>query len=212
MFIAPSFTQYQIQSINFKDLPIEIWEIRRYANDTISLTQIQPSGSVESVKTISSRSKTIEGVSKEIKIYTEDDHLIAANDKIKELYQQLKEALVSINAKIKVKPTKQYIGFIAKTNFLDVRIQKKALKVWLNLRKGELDDPKGLTKDMSQIGHWGNGDYQLHISDDENLDYLISLAKQSYKKNSARKFLIVVVSIVSIPNLSTNHWNLERMF
>lgn len=184
IFIAPSFTQYQIQSINFKDLPIEIWEIKKYANDTTSLMQIMPLGSVESVKTISSKSKTIEGVSREIKVYTEDDHLSTANDEIKELYEQLKETLLGINNKIKVRPTKKYIGFIAKTNFLDVRTQKKALKIWLNLKRGELDDPKALTRDMSHTGHWGNGDYELHISDDENLDYIISLAKQSYKKNS----------------------------
>ena len=72
----------------------------------------------------------------------------------------------------------------AKTNFLDVKTQKKALKIWFNLKREELDDPKALTRDMSQIGHWDNGDYELHISDDENLDYVISLAKQSYKENS----------------------------
>jgi len=184
IFIAPSFTQYQVQSINFKDLPIEIWEIRRFGNDTISLMQVQPSGSIESVKTISSKSKTIQGVSKEIKVYTEDDHLMVSNDEIRELYQQLKESLLAISDKIKVKPTKKYIGFITKTNFIDVRPQKKALKIWFNLKKGELDDPKALTRDMSKIGHWGNGDYELHLSDSENFDYIISLAKQSFKKNS----------------------------
>ena len=184
IFIAPSFTQYQIQSINFKDLPIELWEIRKYINNIISLIQIQASGSTESIKTISSKSKAIEGVSKEIKVYSEDDHLLVVNDEIKELYNQVKEALLNINSKIKIKPTKKYIGFIWKTNFLDIRPQKKALKIWFNLKKGELDDPKALARDMSQTGHWGNGDYELHISDEENLDYIISLAKQSYKKNS----------------------------
>ena len=79
---------------------------------------------------------------------------------------------------------KKHIGFVSKTNFLDIHPQKKALKIWLNLRKGELDDPKSLTRDVSKIGHWGNGDYELQISDDENLDYIVGLAKQSYKKNS----------------------------
>jgi len=184
IFIAPSFTQYQTQSINFKDLPIELWTITRYANDTLSIMQMQPSGSQESVKVLSSKSKTIEGVSREIKVYTEDDHLSVSNDEIKELYQQFKEALTGIDTKIKIKPTKKYIGFIAKTNFVDIRPQKKALKVWVNLKKGELDDPRALARDVSKIGHWGNGDYELHVSDNENLGYVINLAKQSFKKNS----------------------------
>jgi len=184
IFVAPSFTQYQVQSINFKDLPIELWEIRKYANDTIGLLQIRPSGSMESVKTISSKSKTIGGVTKEIKVYTEDDHLSIASGEIRELYEQLRASLLGIGNNIKVKSTKKYIGFIAKTNFVDVHIQKNALKLWLNLRIGELDDSKEITRDMSTTGHWGNGDYEIQFSDDESLDYIISLAKQSYKKNS----------------------------
>lgn len=185
IFIAPSFTQYQIQSINFKDLPIELWEIRRYANETISFVQIQPLGAIEAIKTISKRSKAIEGVSKEVKVYTEDDHLSESSDDMKELYENFKESLLTISNDVRIKPTKWYIGFLSKTNFADFHIQKKALKIWLNLRRGELDDPKKLARDVSNVGHWGNGDYQLQVRDDENIDYIISLAKQSYKKNSA---------------------------
>lgn len=185
IFVAPSFTQYQIQSINFKDLPIELWEIRRYANETISFVQIQPLGASETIKTISKRSKTIEGVSKEVKVYTEDDHLAESSEDMKELYEKFKASLLSIGNDIKLKPTKKYIGFLSKTNFVDIHVQKKALKIWLNLIKGELNDPKGLARDVSNIGHWGNGDYELQVSDDENIDDIINLAKQSYKKNSA---------------------------
>jgi predicted transport protein len=184
MFIAPAFTQFQIQSINFKDLPIELWEIRKYANDTVSFLQIQSSRVAESIKTISSKNKTIEGVSKEIKVFTEDDHLSIASDVIRELYEQLRVSLLGIGGQIKVKPNKMYIGFIAKTNFVDVHVQKKALKLWLNLKIGELNDPQHIARDMSSIGKWGNGDYELQISNDENLDYVLGLAKQSYKKNS----------------------------
>ena len=123
MFIAPVFTQYQVQSINFKDLPIDLWEIRKYANDTVSFLQIQSSSTAESIKTISSKNKTIEGVSKEIKVFTEDDHLSIASDEIRELYEQLRISLLGIGGQINVKPKKYYIGFIAKTNFVDVHFQ-----------------------------------------------------------------------------------------
>ncbi|MGC8979076.1 DUF5655 domain-containing protein [Caldisericum sp.] len=185
MFIAPSFTPYQVQSINFKDLPIELWEIRKYENETVSINQIQSLGASESIKTISKNNKTVGAVSKEIKVYTENEHLKNIPDEIKELYEKFKSSVLSIDNDVKVKPTKQYIAFISKSNFTDVEIHKKELKVYLNLKKGELNDPKGLASDVSGIGHWGNGDYLLHIGSDEDLDYIISLVKQSYKKNSA---------------------------
>jgi len=40
IFISPSFTNYQQQAINFKDLPIELWEIKRYSNHTVNYNQI----------------------------------------------------------------------------------------------------------------------------------------------------------------------------
>ncbi len=48
---------------------------------------------------------------------------------------------------------------------------------------GQLDDPKRITRDVSTTGHWGNGDYEIHINDDNDLEYILSLVKQSIKRN-----------------------------
>ena len=86
IFISPSFTTYQKEAINFKDLPIELWEIKRFNNQTVNFTQIKTSNAQESVKTISRHDEAIEKVSKEIKVFTEDEHLEKATEGIKELY------------------------------------------------------------------------------------------------------------------------------
>ena len=52
------------------------------------------------------------------------------------------------------------------------------------MRKGELNDSQNLFEDVSETGHWGNGDYELSIQEDKNIDYIVDLAKQSYAKNS----------------------------
>lgn len=184
IFISPSFTDYQREAINFKDLPIELWAIKKYSNQTVNFIRLQTSGATESVKTISKRSETIKSVSKEIKVYTEDEHLTSTTEEIKELYKKFKAAILNVADGITLKPTKRYIGFIAKKNVTDIHIQKKTLKIWINLNKGELDDPKAVARDVSNIGHWGNGDYELQVNDDDNLEYIISLIKQSYKKNT----------------------------
>lgn len=184
IFISPSFTEYQREAINFKDLPIELWEVKRYSNQTVNFTHLYASGATESIKTISKKDKNIESVSKEIKVYIEDEHLTSTSEEIKELYKKFKSSILNISDNIILKPTKWYIGFVAKRNVTDIHIQKKALKIWINLNKAELDDPKGLARDVSNIGHWGNGDYELQVSNDDNLEYIISLIKQSYKMNS----------------------------
>lgn len=182
IFISPNFTTYQKEAINFKDLPIELWEVKRYNNKTISYNKIQTSGSQESIKTISRQDEAIEKVTKEIRVFTEQEHLEKASEGIKELYEKLKNAILNLDS-LEVKPKKLYIAFVASFNVVDVHIQRNQIKMWLNLQKGELDDPKGICRDVSQTGHWGNGDYEIAIQTDEDLEYILSLIKQAIKKN-----------------------------
>jgi predicted transport protein len=50
------------------------------------------------------------------------------------------------------------------------------------MKKGELDDPRGITQDVSEIGHYGNGDYFFRLRPGDDLDYPMTLIRQSYEK------------------------------
>jgi len=183
LFVSPKFTNYQREAINFKDLPIELWEVKRFENNTVSYDQIQKSGAQESIKTISKSDDTIEKVAKEIKVYSISEHLERASEPIKELYEKFKISVLNFD-NIEIKPKKKYIAFVAGTNVVDVKIQRNSLKIHINLKKGELEDTKQITRDVSNIGHHGNGDYELQFQNDENLEYIMSLIKQSLKRNA----------------------------
>lgn len=182
IFISPHFTEYQKHSVNFRDVPFEIWEIKKYENGLIWFVQ-HKNTSEESVSTISTIENTmVEKVSREVKVYTEDFHLESKklNDGIKELYFLLKERIMNLG-EINIVPRQQYIGFKRKRNVVDIGFQKGNLVVWINLKKGKLDDPKGMTRDISDSLGFGNGDYDIKIYPDSDLDYLMSLINQSYK-------------------------------
>ena len=185
IFVSPQFTEYQKHSINFKDVPFELWEINRYENDLIGLVQHKTT-STESISTsiVSGDESVIKSVSKEVKLYKEDDHINQPNvsEFTKQLYQNLRERIVNIGGDINIVPLKVYIGYKRKTNFFDVLIGKNDLWCWINMKKGELDDPKGLCRDITSIGHYGNGDYDLKINENTDLDYVMFLINQSYKK------------------------------
>lgn len=184
IFISPSFTNYQKEAISFKDLPIELWEIKKYNNNTISFIQIETKGKVESINLVSKADKTIETVNKEIKVYTENEKLESVNEEIKELYEKVKVMIQNIGDDITVKSTKKYMAFIRNTNFCDIEIQKSQLKMWLNVKYGKLEDSKNVARNVSEIGHHGNGDYEITLSDDDDIEYIISLVRQVYNQNS----------------------------
>jgi len=182
LFISPSFTTYQKEAINFKDLPIELWEVKRYDNQTINYSQIKTTGSQESIKTISRKDDAIEKVTNEIKVNTEEEHLLNANESTKELYETVRNAILNLGD-LEVKPKKMYIAFVSNSNVVDIHIQKNGLKLWLNLKKGDIEDPNKLTRDVSTLGHYGNGDYEITMQNEEKLDPILELIKLSLKKN-----------------------------
>ncbi|MFT5668925.1 MAG: putative transport protein, partial [Vicingaceae bacterium] len=166
---------------NYKDLAIELWEVKRYENFLISINQIKTSKTAESVKPITSNSNEMRAVQEEIKVYSEDDHLTGKSDTILELYEDYKNAILNLSDDIEVEAKKMYIAFKKDKNIVDISIQNKQIKLHINLKKGELDnhDILGLARDMSKVGHWGNGDYEITVKDTENLEYIMSLVKQA---------------------------------
>ncbi|MDQ3682030.1 MAG: DUF5655 domain-containing protein [Bacteroidota bacterium] len=184
IFVSPFFTTYQREAINFKDLPIELWEVKKFENNTISYEQIQKASAKESIKTISRSNDTVEAVSKEVKVFTEQDHLQKVDFETRELYDQLKDWLLNMDDNITVQPKKQTIGFKVDNNvFCDLVLQGKGLKIYLNLKSGDLQDSKNVSRDVSNVGHWGNGSYEIRLADLEDIDYILSLLKQSLRKN-----------------------------
>jgi len=168
VFISPEFTKHRRQAINFKDIPIELWEINQYKNKTIVLNQLKPSYSRASVNKIIPKDtkKPLE----DLKPFTEAEHLSRASDELVELYEYIKEQILSFGD-VEIKPLKVYIAFKAPRNFADIEFpgkNPKHIKIWLNLKIGTLNDKRKIVKDVSKKGHHGNGDYELTIKPDED--------------------------------------------
>jgi predicted transport protein len=181
-FVSPSFTENQIQATNFKDIAIELWEVKQFENDTIAISPIKKSSSAESIKPITQNKESLKKLTEEIKVYTEEDHLKNGSEIIIELYERFKNAILNIGDGIEVNPQKWYISFKKGGSIVYLELFKKALKITINLKLGELDDPKNIAKDVSSIGHRGYGDYQIQVEDDKNLEYIMSLIKQAIQQ------------------------------
>jgi predicted transport protein len=177
-FVSPSFTENQISASDFKDFGIELWEVKQFENNTISINSIKKSSGAPSIKPLLENSEQLKEVKENIKVYTEEDHYINGSDSSIELYEKFKTAILNLADSIEIIPQKFYIAFKKGSNISDIEMQKKGLKIFINAKIGALDDPKGLAKDVSNIGHRGNGDFQIQIENDNNLEYIMSLIKQ----------------------------------
>ena len=181
MFVAPSFSDDQKQSTNFKDLLIELWEIKRF-DGLVFINPIQKSKSAPSIKQFEPKDKptNLQKITQTIKSYDEEYHLSDKSDDIQELYHEFKTAIINLADDIEIKPTKVYIGFKKKQNICSIAVMKNSLKFWLNLKLGSLKDEKSIARDVSTIGHHGLGDYEIIIKDNKHKEYIMSLVKQVF--------------------------------
>jgi len=179
-FVSPGFTENQREATNFKDIAIELWEVKQFENGIVSINQIKKSNAAESIKDITGKAKELVELTQEIKVYNEDDHLNGKPDETIELYEKFKAAILDLSSDIEVKPQKFYIAFKKGNNISDIEIQKNAIKISVNLKAGKLDDPKHLMRDVSVLkGHSLNGDYEYKVDSDKDLEYIMSLVKQA---------------------------------
>ena len=177
-FVSTGFTSNQIQATNFKDIAIELWEVKQFENETVLITPIKKTKSAESIKPLAQKNKELEKITDEIVVYTEEAHLSKVDEEISELYEKFKAAILNLNESIEVVPKKMYVAFKLGKNIVDIEVQKKSLKIYVNAKAGTLNDAKGVMRDVSKVGHYGNGDYQVQVQNDSELEYIMSLIKQ----------------------------------
>lgn len=114
-------------------------------------------------------------------VYTIEQYEHLKGDML-DLYQALKKRILNIDASVKEEYKKLYIAFKSSTNFVDITPQKVRLRLILNIDYTDVIDPKGLCKDVSGLGKWGNGDVEVGISNLNELEDVMDLIQQAFDK------------------------------
>ncbi len=185
MFLANSYTTYQQSAINFRDLPIELWEVKVYECGMIGYTQRIADEAKESIQTIMKDGGAV-SVTKEVKSFSVEDHIDHGSEEIRDLFKQIREMVMNLGSDVREVPKKLYIAYKTASNFVDVEVRGKDMKIFLNVESGKLNDPAGRARDLTKprlIGHWGNGDYEVAIKPGEDLLYIGELIKQAYEQS-----------------------------
>ncbi len=180
IFVSPIYTSYQLNATDFKNIPVDLVKVTRYEDDIIEIDFIKKTSNVK-VQDINMEPSKKE-VDKEVVVYTEEDHLDKVSDKVKHLYEEVKNRILELDD-IDVEVKKLYIAFKGSKNITDIELHKNKLKIYINMKKGTLNDPLNITEDISKIGSWGNGDYRIIVDNEDDIDNIIPLIKQSLKVN-----------------------------
>jgi len=122
------------------------------------------------------------------KTYTIEDHPhLVEGEPMKPLFEELRKRILNLDSSVKEDILKFYVAYKTMTNFVDIVPQKSRLRLSLNMRFDEVNDPQGACKDVTDVGRLGNGDVEVGISSFEELDYTMFLIKQAFDKVSEER-------------------------
>ncbi len=96
--------------------------------------------------------------------YTINDHPHLLASGLREVFEAFRKEVLALDPCVTEEFMKLYVAYKAETNFVDVVPQAKRLRLSINMAFAEINDPKGLCKDVTDLGRWGNGDVEVGLS------------------------------------------------
>ncbi|GAA8391753.1 DUF262 and DUF1524 domain-containing protein [Helicobacter pylori] len=117
---------------------------------------------------------------KEKKVYDLSSYKFSSHSR--ELFDILSKGIKALDEKIVENFNQDYISYKFSKNFVDIVVQTKDLKLYLNMKFNELQDEKNLARDMTNKNHSGNGKIEVKLETKENIPYCLGLIKQALEK------------------------------
>jgi uncharacterized protein with ParB-like and HNH nuclease domain/predicted transport protein len=115
--------------------------------------------------------------------YSLKSNKVYNNDALTRMFfDKLNDAILSLNPNIVRDFKKLYVAYKLHTNIVDVILQQARLSLIVNMDLEEVNDPSGICRDISSIGHWGNGDVGIYFDSLGMLEATIDIIKQSLAK------------------------------
>jgi predicted transport protein len=185
--VAENYNKFDIDTADFLPIKVELWRYRLYDQDILFLepenyqkVKVSTTGIVKKSRQEKSEQEILQ------KNYSLEDHLKKADEKTKDLFLKLREEILAMDEEVKEEPRKLYVAYKLSSNFCDVEVRNKDLKIFLNVKSGQLRDLENKARDLTKpkpIGHWGNGDYEVKIEKESDFDLILNFIKQSYDLN-----------------------------
>jgi predicted transport protein len=98
--------------------------------------------------------------------YTIGDHPNLLISPIRELFEAFRKAVLALDPCVTEEFRKFYVAYKAETN----------------MEFPDIYDPRGMARDITDVGRWGNGDIEVGISSFDDLPYVMGLVRQSLEQ------------------------------
>lgn len=172
--IAPGFKKYDLHAVGMMGANIELWQYQLYDGDLLNFEKVFPKDYSNSMGSMNKRNSSKNPImveagkkaaeTRRTATHTFEQHLVGKDNSIVEMVNAIRDYCTGLAEAVEEAPKKFYIAYRVSQNFVCVEVQKKKVTLFLKL------DPKTSGKlppnarDVSNIGHFGTGDFELTLN------------------------------------------------
>ncbi len=179
--IAADFTRYDQHAVSQINRNIELIRYKLFDCDLLLLELVNAVSSSEPASAESSSASANKSHDK-----THAEQIAQASSELTELLEQIKRYILAQGDDVQEKPLKLYTAFKRLKNFVCVKVipkQDPQVRLWLKLNPDSVALEEGFSRDVRTIGHWGTGDLELVIRNQQDFAKAQSLIERSYQEN-----------------------------
>lgn len=183
--VASGFTNYDEYAVKQINRNIELVVYKRFGEELLMFEGVghntakkvgyKPVGATTEVnKTVNkSIDKTI---SEKIELLQKDTALI---------YESICDYVLSLGDDVAQKELKYYIAFKKIKNFVCIEVYPKAnvITLWLKLDPKKEIPEEGFSRDVSEIGHFGTGNFEISIKSPKDFERAKAFILKAYEEN-----------------------------
>lgn len=173
--IAGDYTKYDSYAVQQINRNIELIRYKKF-NDLLLF---------ELVNAVTGQTPSTEKQKKKIKYATVGELYSKSSKEVKDLFEALKDFILSLGDDIQLKELKFYYAFKKIRNFVSVEIhpQNSTIVLYLSLDPKSIKLEKGFTRDVSDVGHWGTGNLEVIINSSDTFEQAKPYILKSYELN-----------------------------
>lgn len=188
--LAPEYKKYDLHAVQVMGANIELWQYKTYDNGILNIEEVykrttsttnQDKADIGSKNPVMVEAGKKAALTRKTATYTLEEHFENLDENILELFNTIRDYIVTIDSSIEETPKKNYIAYKTSQNFACLQTYKKKLTLFLKLDANEVNPMPKQGRDVSEIGHFGTGNFELIIKDLADFEETKLLINEAYK-------------------------------
>lgn len=188
--LAPEYKKYDLHAVQVMGANIELWQYKIYENGILNIEEIYKRTNVsnnQQTEEYSEKNPVMVEAGKKAAFtrknstYTLEQHIKALNETMVDLFNSIRDFIISLDSSIEEVPKKNYIAYKTSQNFICMQTYKKKITLYLKINAEEIETLPKQGRDVKSIGHYGTGDFELNIKDLNDFEETKHFIKESYK-------------------------------